>query len=219
MVPLSVEVTDGHARQQPGGQQGQRGQFVAAEPDDGRVDRGDVVAAQVADGGPHRDPEGRADRVQKQEPAEAHPGHAGDDPVGLAQHVHEPGDRHDLAAVPGEELLRPGHPVRWQQHVAAEPGQQPVAAVAADGPADAVAGHGGHERDRGHHRDVQPPRARVDRGGDHHRLARHRDAEVLHQQQHAHRDVPVPIQVRRDGREQAGQPRHGISSGGASTFQ
>jgi hypothetical protein len=211
--PGAATAAHGHPGQQHDHEQAQRGQFVAAEPGDGRVERGDVVAGQVADAGPHADPEGRADRVQDQEPGEAHPGHAGDDPVGLAEPVDEAGERDDLAAVPGEELLGPGHPARRKEHVPAEPGQQPVAAVAPDDPADAVARHRGPERDRGHHRDVQPPGARVDRGGDHHRLARHRHAEVLQQQHHAHREVPVVVQVRRNGREQAGQPRHGISSG------
>jgi hypothetical protein len=76
------------ARSRPGQQdehqQGERGQFVAAEAGDGRVERGDVVAGQVADCGPDPDPEGRANRVQDQKPREAHPGHPGDEPVGLA---------------------------------------------------------------------------------------------------------------------------------------
>jgi hypothetical protein len=202
-----VTAADSRPDQQADRHHRQRGQFVAPEPGDGRVERGDVMAGQITDGGPHADPEGRADRVQDQEPDEAHPGHAGDDAVGLAQYVDEPGDRDDLAAVPGEEPLRPGHPVRWQQHVPAEPGQQPVAAVAADDPANAVARHRGRERDHGHHRDVQPARARVERSSDHHRLARHRDAEVLQQQQKADRAVPVPVQIGRDGFEQARQYR------------
>jgi len=165
------------------------------------------VTGQIAGCGPHADPERRADRVQRQEPGKAHPGHAGDDPVGLAQHVEEPRDGDDLSAVPGEERLGPGHPLWREQHVPAEPGQQSVAALSADNPADAVARHRGHESDRGHHRDVQPARTRVDRGGDHHRFARNRDAEVLHQQQGADRLVSVPVQVRRDGPEQARQGR------------
>jgi hypothetical protein len=198
------EVAHGHAHEQDRRQCGQRGQLVASVAGDGRIQRGDVVAGQVADRGPHPGPEGRADRVQGQEPAEPHAGHAGDDPVGLPQHIEEPGGRHDLAAVPDEELLGLGHPVRREQHVPAEPGQHPVAAVMADGPADAVPRHRGHERHRGHCHDVQPACTRVDGGGDQHRLARHREAEVFYQQQGADRGIPVPVQVGRDGREQAG---------------
>ncbi|HXP55596.1 MAG TPA: hypothetical protein VN847_11615, partial [Streptosporangiaceae bacterium] len=94
-----------------------------------------MVAGQVAGRGPRPGPQGRADRVQGQEPGEGHPGQAGDDPVDLAQPVDEAGERDDLAAVPGEELLRPGHPVRREQHVPAEPGQQPPPAALADEPA------------------------------------------------------------------------------------
>jgi hypothetical protein len=164
-----------------------------------------VVAGQVADRGPRTDPEGRADRVQDQKPAKTHPGHTGDDPVGLAQPAHEASDRDDLAAVPGEELLSPRHPMRRKQHVPPETGQQPAATMAANGPADAVARHRDHERDHGDGHDVQPTRSRVDRGGDQHRLPRYRDAEVLQEQQQANRGVPVPVQVRRNRREQARQ--------------
>jgi hypothetical protein len=198
-------VAEGHPGQQHGRQQAQRGQFVTAEAGDERIERGHVVTGQVAGRGPRPGPEGRAERVQGQEPGEAHPGQAGDDPVDLAQPVDEAGERDDLAAVPGEELLRPGHPVRREQHVPAEPGQQPSPAALADEPADAVAHHGGHERDDPDRHDVEPAGAGVDGGGDQHGFARHRQTEVLQQQQPAHRGVPVPVQVRRDRREQAGQ--------------
>jgi hypothetical protein len=127
MVSLSVGraeiAASGHPRQQHGGEQRQRGQFVAAVAGDGRVERGDVVAGQVTGGDPDASPEGRTDRIEGQEPGKAHPGHAGDDPVGLAQNVKEPGEWDDQAAVPGEKLLCPGHAARREQHVPAEPGQ------------------------------------------------------------------------------------------------
>jgi hypothetical protein len=97
--------------------------------------------------------------------------------------------------------------MRGQQDISAKPGQQPAATVTADEPADVVTRHRGHERDHGHHRDVQPARARVDRSSDHHCLARDRHAEVLQEEQRTHRDVPVLVQVGRDGGEQAGQRR------------
>jgi hypothetical protein len=199
---------EGPAGQQGGRQQAQRGQFVTAEAGDERIERGHVVASEVAGRGPRPDPEGRADRVQGQEPGEAHPGQAGDDPVGLTQPVDEAGQRDDLAAVPGEELLRPGHPVRREQHVPAEPGQQPAPAASADEPADAVARHGGRERDHRDRHDVEPAGAGVDRGGDQHGLARDRETEALQQEQAAHGRVPVPVQVRSHGREQARQRGH-----------
>jgi hypothetical protein len=196
---------EGHPRQQHRRQQAQRGQFVPAEAGDERVERGHVVASQVAGRGPRPDPERRADRVKGQEPGEAHPGQASDDPVGLTQQVDEAGERDDHAAVPGEELLRPGHPVRREQHVPAEPVQQPAPAAPADEPADAVAHHGGHERDHRDRDDVEPAGAGVDRGGDQHGFARDRETEALQQKQPAHRGVPVLVQVRPDRREQAGQ--------------
>jgi hypothetical protein len=205
MISLSVQVADGRAGRYDGHHQGQHAQFVTAETGDDRVPRGDVVTGQVTDAGPHADPEGRADRVQGQEPGKGHPGHAGDEPVGLAQPANEAGDRDDLASVPGEELLGPGNPVRREQHVPPEAGQQLAAAVAADEPADAVPRQRGRERDHGDGYDVQPARPRVDRGGDQHRLPRYRDAEVLQEQQQANRGVPVPVQVRRNRREQARQ--------------
>lgn len=97
--------------------------------------------------------------------------------------------------------------MRGQQDIPAKPGQQPAATMTADEPADVVARHRGHECDYGYHRDVQPARACVDRSSDHHCLARDRHAEVLQQEQRAHRDVPVLVQIRRDGGEQAGQRR------------
>ena len=196
-----------HSRQQGEHDEGERGQFVAAEAGNGRVERGDVVAGQIADCGPDPHPEGRTHRVQDQKPREAHPGHPGNEPIGLAQHADKPGERDNLAAVSSEERFCPGHPMRGQQDIPAKPGQQPAATVTADEPADVVARHRGHECDHGHHRDVQPARARVDRSSDHHCLARDRHAEVLQQKQRAHRDVPVLVQVRRDGGEQAGQRR------------
>jgi hypothetical protein len=72
-----------HSRQQGEHDEGERGQFVAAEAGNGRIERGDVVAGQIADGGPDPHPEGRTHRVQDQKPREAHPGHPGDQPVGL----------------------------------------------------------------------------------------------------------------------------------------
>ncbi len=163
-----------HSHQQGWHQQGERGQFVAAEAGDGRVERGDVVAGQIADCGPDPDPEGRANRVQDQKPREAHPGHPGNEPISLAQHADEPGERDNLAAVSGEELFCSGDPMRGQQDVPAKPGQEPAPAVTADEPADVVARHRGHERDHGHHRDVQSAHARVDRSSDHHCFARDR---------------------------------------------
>jgi hypothetical protein len=233
MVSLSlgraVEVAHGHAGQQGDGHHGQGGQFVAAEAGDGRVEGADVPPGQVADRRPDPDPERGADRVQGQEPAKAHPGQAGQDAVGLAQAVDEAGHRDDLAAVPVEELLHPGHPVRRQQHEPAEPGQQPPPAVAADEPADAVTQHRGRERDHRHQHDVQPARAREDRGGDQHRLARDRDPEVLQQEQASHGRVPVLAQIRGDGGQQAGQrrgrhpaarePGEGMSLAGALPFR
>jgi hypothetical protein len=209
MISLSVQVADGRADRHGGHHQGQRAQFVAAETGDDRVPRGDVVTGQVTDAGPHADPEGRADRVQGQEPGKGHPGHAGDEPVGLAQPANEAGDRDDLASVPGEELLGPGNPVRREQHVPAEAGQQLAAAVAADEPADAVPRQRGREGDHGDGYDVQPTRPRVDRGGDQHRLAGNRDAEALQKQQATNCGVPVPVQVGRDRGEHAGQHRQG----------
>jgi hypothetical protein len=205
---FGAAAAQGHPGQQAGRQQAQRGQFVTAEAGDEWIERGHVVASQVADRGPRPDPEGGADRVQGQEPGEAHPGQAGDDPVGLTQHVDEAGQRDDLAAVPGEELLRPGHPVRREQHVPAEPGQQPAPAAPADEPAEAVARHGGHERDHRDRHDVEPPGAGVDRGGDQHGLARDRETKALQQEQATHGRVPVPVQVRSHGREQTGQCGH-----------
>jgi hypothetical protein len=112
-----------HSRQQGEHHEGERGQFVAAESGDGRVKRGDVVAGQIADSGPHSDPKGRANRVQDQKPRESHPGHPGDEPVGLAQQAYEPGERDNLAAVSGEERLCSGHPMWGQQDIPAKPGQ------------------------------------------------------------------------------------------------
>ena len=200
-----MEVANRHAGQQSDGHHGQGGQFVTAEAGDGRVEGADVPPGQVADGRPGADPERGADRVQGQEAAKAHPGQAGQDAVGLAQAVDEAGHQDDLAAVPVEELLYPGHPMRRQQHEPAEPGQQPPPAVAADEPPDAVAQYRGRERDHRHQHDVQPARAREDRRGDQHRLARDRDPEVLQQEQAGHGRVPVPAQVRGDRGQQAGQ--------------
>jgi hypothetical protein len=209
MISLSVQVADGRAGRHGRHHQAQHAQFIAAEAGDDRVPGGDVVTGQVADDDPQADPEGRADRVQGQEPAKAHPGHAGDEPVSLTQPVHEAGDRDDLASVPGEELLGSCHPVRREQHVPPEPGQQRAATVAADQPADAVARHRGRERDHGDDHDVEPARPRVDRGGDQHRLPRYWDTEAFQQQQATNRGVPVLGQVRSNRPQHAGQHRQG----------
>jgi hypothetical protein len=209
MISLSVQVADGCTGRHSGEQQAQCGQLVAAQARDDRVPGGDVMAGQIADGGPQADPEGRADRVQGQEPGKTHPGHAGDEPVSLTQPVHEAGDRDDLASVPGEKPLGSRHPVRREQHVPPEPGQQRAATAAADQPADAVARHRGRERDHGDDHDVEPARSRVDGSGDQDRLARHRDTEAFQQQQATDRGVPVLGQVRSDRPEHAGKHRQG----------
>src|SRR5690349_4851348 len=66
-----------------------------------------------------------------------------------------------------------------------------------DGEADVVADHGRHEANDADHDDVEPARARVNRGGDKDGLAGHGNAEVLNHDEQQH--SPVAEMIERTG--------------------
>ena len=149
------------------------------------VDRGDVVAGEVAEADPGPHPQSGAEGVEGEETQPVHAGDAGDDPVRLAQALDEARERDDYGAAPVEELLGLVESLFGQEHVLAPPQGQGAATEVPDGKADIVADNGrdeGHDAD-GH--DVEPARARVDGPGDQYRLAGHGNAEVLHHDQEA----------------------------------
>ena len=96
------------------------------------VDRVDVAAGEVANAGPHRDPQCRADRVADQEFRPAHARGAGDNAVGLAQALNEPRDDDDLAAMAVEETGGLLKAFGRKEDVAAIALDQPASAEVAD---------------------------------------------------------------------------------------
>jgi hypothetical protein len=142
-----------------------------------------------------------------------HAGDSGHDPIGLAQSLDKPRRHDDLAAMVVKELLGLIQPLRGQEDVLAVLQRQPPAAEVPDREADVVAQHRadpGDDADRDH---VQLARPRVQRGRDENRLAGNRDAEVLDQDQAAHREVTVVVEDRRERTEDPRQLRraHGVS--------
>ena len=173
-------------------------------PRGGRVDAVDVAAREVADRDPDCDPQRRPERVERHELRPVHAGDPGDDPVGLAQPLDEPGDHDHLAAVAVEEVGGLVEPLGRQEDVFPEPLRERAAAEVPDREPDVVAEDRGQEPDQADEPDVEPSGPGVHGRDDQHRLAGHRDAEVLEEDQ-PEREVAEAVQRRLQAVEDARQ--------------
>jgi len=124
-----------------------------------------------------------------------HAADAGDDSVRLAQAFNEPRDHNDPRAVVIEEVFGFGQPFLGQEDILAPPQGQRTAAEMPDGEADIVPDDGRDEAYETHHYDVEPARAREDRGGDENGLAGDGYAEVFERDQEQDRPVAVVLEV------------------------
>src|SRR6478752_4280792 len=131
------------------------------------------LPAKVAEAHPRPHPQGGAERVEHQETPPPHAADTGDESVDLPEYLDEARDRDDPAAVPFEEGLGLVQPLLGKAHIAT--------AEMPDGEADVVAGDSRYEAYDANRHDVEPTRARVDRGGDEDGLAGNGNSEVLDQ--------------------------------------
>src|SRR5436305_15174312 len=97
-----------------------------------------MAAGEVADAGPHQDPERGTDRVEDEKSRPLHAGRAGDDSVGLAQALDEACDDDDLAAVTVEECGGFVQSFGGEEDVAAVSPGEPAPAEVADRETDVV---------------------------------------------------------------------------------
>ncbi len=188
-------------------QEDQRNEPVEAGTRERVVDGRDVAPCDGTDRHPDADPQRGAERVEGEEPSPVHLGDAGDDAVRLSQALDEARDHDDRRSAPLEELLRAIEPLRCQQDVAAPAIDERSPTEPADHEAEVVPEHRCaecHQRDEDH---VEPPSACVDRRGDHDRLARYGDAEVLEEEEPSDREVAVVVEDRCEALEDPGQLR------------
>src|SRR5207247_9546865 len=95
---------------------------------------------------------------------------AAQSPVHLTQPSDDPRNDDDLAAEAAEEAFGLVQPLPGEQDVLAVPHHERVAAGSANNVADVVPGDRCQYGDHADSDDVEPPGARVDRGGDQDRL-------------------------------------------------